>query len=93
MWPLITTHSWQVVEPKRLTLAQLSEYNGSEEAKPIYLSICGTIFDVSKGIILTGMNDCIVMLNMALTGIACMRSDAWHDMAKVLSWTAMLDLP
>ncbi|KAK9798900.1 hypothetical protein WJX73_004926 [Symbiochloris irregularis] len=39
----------KVVEPKSLTLAQLREYNGSEEAKPIYLSICGTIFDVSKG--------------------------------------------
>jgi hypothetical protein len=39
----------QVVEPKRLTLAQLKEYDGSDAKKPILLAIRGTVFDVSKG--------------------------------------------
>ncbi len=37
------------MEPKRLTLAQLKEYDGSDKKKPIYLAIRGVIFDVSKG--------------------------------------------
>ena len=39
----------QVVEPKRLTLAELAEYNGEQPGKPIYLAIRGTVFDVTKG--------------------------------------------
>lgn len=39
----------QLVEPKRLTLAQLKEYDGSDKKKPIYLAIRGVIFDVSRG--------------------------------------------
>ena len=39
----------QMVEPKRLTLAQLKEYDGSDRKKPIYLAIRGIVFDVSKG--------------------------------------------
>ncbi|CAL5225355.1 g8158 [Coccomyxa viridis] len=56
-----TLHDWEekfrskypevgkLVEPKRLTLAQLKEYDGSDKKKPIYLAIRGVIFDVSKG--------------------------------------------
>ena len=39
----------QLVEPKRLTLAQLKDYDGSDKKRPIYLAIRGIIFDVSKG--------------------------------------------
>ena len=39
----------QLVEPKKLTLAQLKEYDGSDKKRPIYLAIRGIIFDVSKG--------------------------------------------
>lgn len=38
-----------MVEPKRLTLAQLKEYDGNTKKKPIYLAIRGVVFDVSKG--------------------------------------------
>ena len=37
------------MEPKRLTLPELEEYDGSDKKKPIYLAIRGVIFDVSKG--------------------------------------------
>lgn len=39
----------QVVEPKRLTLAELAAYNGEQPGKPILLAIRGTVFDVTKG--------------------------------------------
>lgn len=35
--------------PKYLTLEELSVYDGSDPEKPIYLSINGTIYDVSAG--------------------------------------------
>lgn len=35
--------------PKYLTLEELSAYDGSDPEKPIYLSINGTIYDVSAG--------------------------------------------
>ena len=37
------------MEPKRLTLAQLKEYDGNDKKKAIYLAIRGVVFDVSKG--------------------------------------------
>lgn len=39
----------QVVQPKRLTLQQLAEYDGRTLETPIYLSVRGTIFDVTAG--------------------------------------------
>lgn len=47
--PHLTSMCVQLVEPKRLTLAQLKEYDGSDKKKPICLAIRGVIFDVSKG--------------------------------------------
>lgn len=35
--------------PVNLTPAQLAQYDGADETKPIYLAINGTIFDVSAG--------------------------------------------
>ncbi len=49
MSTLSLSNNLQLVEPKRLTLAQLKEYDGSDKKKPIYLAIRGIIFDVSKG--------------------------------------------
>jgi len=43
-----------VVPEKRLTLGQLAEHDGSDPQKPILLAIRGTIFDVTKGMHLTG---------------------------------------
>ena len=37
------------MEPLKLTLAQLKEYDGSDKQKPIYLAIRGVIFNVSRG--------------------------------------------
>ena len=39
----------QLVEPLKLTLAQLKEYDGSDKKKPIYLAIRGVVFNVSRG--------------------------------------------
>ena len=39
----------QLVEPLKLTLAQLKEYDGSDTKKPIYLAIRGVVFNVSRG--------------------------------------------
>ena len=39
----------QLVQPKLLTLAQLRSHDGSDPSLPMYISIQGTIFDVSTG--------------------------------------------
>ncbi|PSC69128.1 steroid-binding 3 [Micractinium conductrix] len=39
----------RVVPPLRLTPKQLAEYDGSQPDKPLYLSICGTVLDVTAG--------------------------------------------
>ena len=39
----------QLVQPKLLTLAQLRNHDGSDPSVPMYLSIQGTVFDVSAG--------------------------------------------
>jgi Cytochrome b5-like Heme/Steroid binding domain len=39
----------QVVPEVQLTLAQLAEHDGTNPAKPLYLSVQGTIYDVRKG--------------------------------------------
>ena len=39
----------QLVEPLKLTLAQLKEYDGSDKKRPIYLAIRGVVFNVSRG--------------------------------------------
>ncbi|KAL4433840.1 hypothetical protein ABPG75_000281 [Micractinium tetrahymenae] len=39
----------RVVPPLRLTLEQLAEHDGRDPGKPLYLSICGTILDVTAG--------------------------------------------
>ena len=46
---IVPDNDLQLVEPKRLTLAQLKEYDGSDKKKPIYLAIRGIVFDVSRG--------------------------------------------
>ena len=39
----------QLVQPKLLTLAQLRSHDGSDPTVPMYISIQGTVFDVSAG--------------------------------------------
>ena len=39
----------QIVPMKTLTLSELSEHDGSNPDKPMYLAIRGTVFDVTLG--------------------------------------------
>lgn len=43
------TSARQVVPPLSLTLEQLAGYGGSDPSKPLLLSVCGTILDVTAG--------------------------------------------
>lgn len=42
-------HVGQVVPPKDLTLEQLSKHDGSNKELPLYLSIQGVVYDITKG--------------------------------------------
>lgn len=39
----------RVVPPLRLTLEQLAQYSGTDSSKPLYLSVCGLVLDVTAG--------------------------------------------
>ena len=39
----------QLVAPSQLSLSELSQHDGSNPDKPMYLAIRGTIFDVTSG--------------------------------------------
>jgi membrane-associated progesterone receptor component len=39
----------QVVEPKLLSLEELAAYDGTDQAKPIYLAVRGVVFNVTQG--------------------------------------------
>lgn len=39
----------QVVPPLQLTLEQLAQHDGRDPGKPLLLSICGTVLDVTAG--------------------------------------------
>lgn len=68
----------QVVAPKELTVEELIKYDGSDPAKPIYLAIKGTIFDVSKGGSLTILNQALLeaMCGYRLRSYMCTSREA-----------------
>lgn len=49
LWGSSPPPKLQIVPPLRLTLDELSHYGGSDPAKPLLLSVCGTILDVTAG--------------------------------------------
>lgn len=46
---MTAANTLQIVPMKSLTLSELSEHDGSNPDKPMYLAIRGTVFDVTLG--------------------------------------------
>lgn len=75
----------QVVAPKSLSLKELQEFDGNDPAKPMYMAVKGTVFDVSKATQFYGPDGGYLMQQFWL---ACLTQVVhYHSRMKTSCWT------